>query len=177
MKRLAVALLAALAMMDLASAAWAMEGFVHTGSGVRVKKVLFVNAKVYEINHYMRALPQQHTRKAVVQADIDKVVAWRMLRDVDESKIRDSMKGAYALNGYRDDATLDKVLNVFTGGLKEGEQLKVTYDSQKKTTTFSRATGRRVIVAGMEFMRATWSMWFGQSDQPSLGDDLLRLVR
>lgn len=153
-----------------------VEGFVHTGTGVRVKKVLFISAKVYEIRHYMRMLPANRTRKAVIDADVDKVVSWRMLRDVDEEKIRGAMKGAYALNGYKDDALLNRALTVFGGGLREGEQLSVRYDAAKKTTTFLRDKNRKVAIEGGAFMRATWSMWFGASDQPDLGDDLLRLV-
>lgn len=177
MRLSAVLLLGALSILGTATPAWALEGFVHTGTGVRVKKVLFVSAKVYDISHYMRLLPKQHTRSAVIEADVDKLVSWRMLRDVGEEKIRDSMKGAYALNGYRQDATINQVLTVFVGGLREGEQLKVSYATRTKATTFSRPTGRSVTITGAEFMRATWSMWFGKSDQPTLGDDLLRMVQ
>lgn len=176
MRLSAVLLLGGLLILGIATPAWALEGFVHTGSGVRVKKVLFVSAKVYDISHYMRSLPKQRTRSAVIEADVDKVVSWRMLRDVGEGKIRGSMKSAYALNGYRDDATINQVLTVFLGGLREGEQLKVSYDTRRKATTFARAAGRSVTIVGTDFMRATWSMWFGKSDQPSLGDDLIRLV-
>jgi hypothetical protein len=28
-------------------------------------------------------------------------------------------------------------------------------------------------VPGEEFMKATWSIWFGKIDQPNLGDSLL----
>lgn len=175
MRWLAVLLLSAL--VSIADPASATEGFVQTGSAVRIKKVLFVTAKVYEISHYMRSLPAEHTRRAVIEADVDKIVAWRMLRDVGEDKIREALKGAYAVNGYRQHVAVARALTVFGGGLREGEELTVSYDARTKATTFSRAIGRSVTIAGVEFMRATWSMWFGASDQPSLGDDLLQQNR
>ncbi len=42
-----------------------------------------------------------------------------------------------------------------------------------KTTTFWEQNGGSATVAGVDFMKATWSVWFGKIDPPSIGDRLI----
>src|SRR5690348_11543971 len=64
------------------------DGYFHTGEGVRYKKIAFINIKVYAIDHYMKDLPPQKSKQAVINADVDKRFSWKMLRSVDAEKIR-----------------------------------------------------------------------------------------
>src|SRR5207248_2008625 len=59
------------------------DGYFHTGDGIRVKKVAFIHVKVYAIDHYMKDLPAQKSKQAVIDADVDKRFSWKMLRSVD----------------------------------------------------------------------------------------------
>jgi hypothetical protein len=49
----------------------------------------------------------------------------------------------------------------------------ITYNSATKQTTFWEQGGGTQVVDGLDFMKATWSIWFGKIDQPSLGDALI----
>jgi hypothetical protein len=148
------------------------EGYFHTGEGVRTKKVAFIHVKVYAIEHAMKELPAAKTKQAVIEANVDKKFAWKMLRSVDAEKIRNALKEAYAKNNYGDAGKIDSLLKPITSELKEGSWVTIKYDAAtQKTTLF--AEGTQASVPGEDFMKATWSLWFGNIDQPSLGDSLL----
>ena len=170
-------LLALVAVGLLAVPASALErdrdGFYHTGDGVRVKKVAFINVKVYAIDHYMKDLPPQKSKQAVIDAEVDKRFSWRMLRSVDSEKIRTALREAYAKNGYGDGAKIDAFVNALSNKeLKEGDAVTIRYDAARKVTTIT-GPGGSATVNGEDFMKATWSIWFGKIDQPNLGDSLL----
>jgi hypothetical protein len=148
------------------------DGFYHTGEGVRVKKVAFINVKVYAIEHTMKDLPQQKSKQAVIDAAVDKSFRWKMLRTVDAGKIKNALREAYAKNGYADAAKINPFVDSITKELKEGDTVTISYDAAKKITTITSPAGSAT-VAGEEFMKATWSLWFGKIDQPALGDSLL----
>src|SRR4051794_30223011 len=96
------ALLAALAAALLAVTFAFADDWTHTGSGVRVKTVAFVDVNVYAISHYMKQLPASKSKQAVIDMDTGKKFVWTMKRDVDQEKIQNALKDAFAMNGYTD---------------------------------------------------------------------------
>jgi hypothetical protein len=148
------------------------DGYFHTGDGIRYKKVAFVNVKVYAIDHYMKDLPPQKSKQAVIDAEVDKSFRWKMLRSVDAEKIRHALREAYAKNGYNDAAKINPFVDSITKELKEGDAVTIKYDAAKKVTSITSPTGSASI-PGEAFMKATWSLWFGKIDQKDLGDALL----
>lgn len=148
------------------------DGYYHTGEGVRIKKVAFINVKVYAIDHYMKDLPPSKSKQAVIDADVDKRFSWKMLRTVESEKIKNALREAFAKNGYGDSAKINSFLGSFGKELKEGDQVTINYDAAEKTTTVTSPSGSAT-VQGVDFMKATWSIWFGKIDQPNLGDSLL----
>ncbi|HEX8951517.1 MAG TPA: chalcone isomerase family protein [Polyangia bacterium] len=148
------------------------DGYFHTGEGVRYKKVAFINVKVYAIDHYMKDLPQQKSKQAVIDADVDKRFSWKMLRSVDAEKIKNALREAYAKNGYGDAAKINPFVDSIAKELKEGDSVTIKYDAAKKATTITSPAGSAT-VQGEEFMKATWKIWFGNIDQKHLGDELL----
>jgi hypothetical protein len=148
------------------------DGFYHTGDGIRVKKVAFINVKVYAIQHYMKDLPPQKSKQAVIDAPVDKRFSWKMLRTVEAEKIRNALREAYAKNGYSDASKINPFVDALSKELKEGDTVTIAYDAAKKTTTITGPAGSAT-VPGEDFMKATWSIWFGKIDQPTLGDSLL----
>lgn len=164
---------ALLALVFLAAPAAAQGGWHITGQGVRTKKVAFMDVKVYEIQHAMKALPAEKTKQAVIRADVDKRLAWRMLRTVDAERVRQTLRDAYALNGYRDQRKIEALLAPLTTELREGDEVVVEYDADTDTTTLYAPSGQRASVPGREFMEATWRIWFGNIDQPELSDALI----
>lgn len=148
------------------------DGYFHTGEGIRYKKVAFINVKVYAIDHYMKDLPSTKTKQAVIDADVDKRFSWKMLRTVDAEKIRNALREAYAKNGYNDAAKINPFVDALSRELKEGDSVTIKYDAGKKATTIVSPAGSAT-VPGEDFMKATWSIWFGKIDQKDLGDSLL----
>jgi hypothetical protein len=149
------------------------DGYFHTGDGVRYKKIAFINIKVYAIDHYMKDLPTQKSKQAVIDADVDKRFSWKMLRTVEADKIKNALREAFAKNGYGDNGKIEAFVGSIGGELKEGDNVTISYDAARKTTTMSSPAGKAT-VAGEDFMRATWSIWFGKIDQKDLGDRLLK---
>ena len=149
------------------------DGYFHTGEGIRYKKVAFINVKVYEIDHYMKDLPPQKSKQAVIDADVDKKFSWKMLRSVDADKIKNALREAYAKNGYGDAAKINSFVDSIAKELKEGDSVTIRYDAAKKATTITSPAGTAT-VPGEDFMKATWSIWFGKIDQKDLGDNLLK---
>jgi len=175
-----IVLTAIFALVLTLSAAWALEpgpdGYYHTGSGIRTKSVAFVDVKVYEINHYMKKLPDTKSKRAVIDLDVDKKITWKMLRDVDADRIQSSLKDAFRMNGYSDGGKIGKLTSAFTSELKEGSRVSISYDSGKKVTTVAVQGGGTASVEGVDFMKATWSIWFGNIDQPKLGDAMISRI-
>ncbi|MGZ3407278.1 MAG: chalcone isomerase family protein [Polyangia bacterium] len=170
-------LVALVALGMFATSAAALErdrdGYFHTGDGVRVKKVAFIHVKVYAIDHYMKDLPAQKSKQAVIDANVDKRFSWKMLRSVDAEKIKNALREAYAKNGYSDAGKINPFVDAITKELKEGDAVTIKYDAAKKATTITSPAGSAT-VPGEDFMKATWSIWFGKIDQKELGDDLLK---
>lgn len=149
------------------------DGWVVTGAGTRVKTVVFVDVNVYRISHSMKQVPAAKTKRAVIDADVDKRFTWTMLRDVDHEKVSQTLKDAFAMNGYTDAGKIGRFLGAFSAELKENARVTITYDAAKKATTVSVGGGGSATVEGVDFMKGVWSIWFGKIDQPSLGDALI----
>jgi len=96
----------ALASLMLVNSAFAIErgkdGYVHTGDGVRVKWIAFVKLKTYAIGHDMRELPAAKSKQAVIDADVDKRISWRMLRDAGGDRLQGILRDSFAKNNYGD---------------------------------------------------------------------------
>jgi hypothetical protein len=166
----------ALLALGIATPAFAVdknkEGFYETGEGIRFKKVAFINVKVYDITSYAKELPASTDKAAMISLDADKKLAWRMLRSVDSEKIRNALREGFAKNGYTDKAKIDQFIAPFQNELKDGSYVTIAYDAaSKKTTVF--VSGGKAVVEGADFMKATWSLWFGNIDQPDLSQKLI----
>ena len=170
-------LLAALVAVLLAAGSLFAEGdYILTGTGIRVKTVAFIDVNVYAISHYMKQLPPARSKQAVIDMDTGKKFVWTMKRDVDHEKIVKALKDAYAMNGYSDAAKIGQFIGAFKGELKEKSNVTIVYDADKKTTTLTVGGGGSATVPGVDFMKATWSIWFGKIDQPKLGDQLIAKI-
>jgi hypothetical protein len=151
-------------------------GYFHTGDGVRKKSLIIGSVDVYAIGHDMKELPPTKSKQAVIDMDTGKRFTWRMMRDVPAEKIQAALREAYAKNGYGDAAKIGQFLGVFNSELKDKQFVIITYDADKKTTTLQVQGGGSTTVGGVDFMKATWSIWFGKIDQPSLGDELISKI-
>ncbi len=91
------------------------DDWALTGTGVRVKTIAFIDIDVYEIGHFMKQTPASRSKQAVIDADVPKKFVWKMLRDVDKEKIHDALTGAFAMNGYKDQAKIKAFVGAFQG--------------------------------------------------------------
>jgi hypothetical protein len=166
------------ALLTLTSAAFGLErganGWYQTGSGVRTKSIAFINVKVYAISHEMKELPASKSKQAVIDADVDKRFTWQTLRDLPCEKIQNAMREAFAMNHYSDQGKI----NAYVGACNKGELpektgLSISYNSSTKKTTIWIAGAGSATIAGVDFMKAVWSCWFGVIDQPALGNALI----
>lgn len=150
------------------------DGWIHTGDAVRTKSIGPFSAKVYAIRHDMKERPAAKTRQAVVDADVDKKFTWRMLRDVDSSKIQKALREAFQMNGYGDQAKIGQFVGAFNKDeVEEKSAVVITYSAATKATTIWVQNGSTTTVPGADFMKAVWKIWFGKIDQPAMGDQLI----
>lgn len=171
-----VKVLFALLALGAATPAFAVDkdkdGFYETGEGIRYKKVAFINVKVYDITSYAKELPASKSKEAMISLDADKKLAWKMLRTVDAEKIRNALREAFEKNGFGDKARIEAFMAPFKSELKEGSFVTISYDAAQKRTTVYVQDGKAT-VDGADFMKATWSLWFGNIDQPGLSQKLI----
>ncbi|KYF70382.1 hypothetical protein BE11_29360 [Sorangium cellulosum] len=168
------AFLAAFAAIFLAVASlFALPDYTLTGTGVRSRTVGVAKIEVYRISHYMDQLPQTRSRQAVIDMDTGKKFVWTMLRDVDRASIVKALRDAYAMNDYTDTAKIGRFVAAFEDDLKAGSEVTIEYDARAKTTTVTVPGGGTATVGGLDFMKATWRIWFGKIDQPQLADELI----
>jgi len=150
------------------------DGMIHTGDAVRIKSVGPFSAKVYAIRHDMKEAPATKSKQAVIDADVDKKFTWRMLRDVDSAKIRKAMTEALQMNGFNDTARINSFTSAFKQEeVKENTPVVISYSAATKSVTIWVKDGASATIAGQDFMKAAWSIWFGKIDQPSMGDQLI----
>jgi hypothetical protein len=150
---------------------WA-DDYKLTGTAIRVKSVAFIDVNVYQISHYMKAFPAAKSKQAVIDLETDKKFSWTMMRDVDHEKIIKALKDAYDMNGYKNNIKIGRFIAAFKSELKEKSNVTIVYNAEKKETTVTTGGGSAT-VEGVDFMRATWSIWLGKIDQSKLGDQLI----
>lgn len=161
------------AFVALASSALA-EDWVTTGYGVRVKSIAFIDVNVYSISHQMKGTLPAKNKQAVKDADQDKRFLWQFLRDVSCEKIQKAMRDGFAMNGYTDQAKINQYAGACNGAeMKEKSSVVITYNATAKTTTIWMQGMGSATIPGVDFMKAVWSLWFGNIDQPKLGDQLI----
>ena len=158
--------------LALSTSAFA-DGWILTGTAVRTKSVGPFTAKVYSIRHDMKEKVTKN-KQAVIEADVDKKFTWRMLRDVDSSKIQNALKEAFQMNGYGDGGKIGAFVGAFNKDeVKEDSAVVITYSASNKNVTIWVQNGGSATVNGVDFMKAVWSIWLGKIDQPSMGDQLI----
>jgi len=149
------------------------EIWIQTGEGIREKNFALVHIQAYTISHWVKTQPSTSTRSAMIDLEADKRFSIRMLRDVGASRMKGMFRDAFALNGYRDLAKVETFLAAFTRDFTNGDRVEIAYVAEGQTTSISVQGGGSATLQGRDFMRAVWSLWFGQTDQPALGEALI----
>jgi hypothetical protein len=150
------------------------DAWIYTGDAVRTKSVGPFTAKVYGIRHDMKEKPATKSKAAVIEADVDKKFTWRMLRDVDSSKIKKALTEALQMNGFNDGGRIGQFVGAFNKEeVKENSAVVISYSAAAKSVTIWVQGAGTATIAGPDFMKAVWSIWLGKIDQPDMGDQLI----
>jgi hypothetical protein len=150
------------------------DAWIYTGDAVRTKSVGPFTAKVYGIRHDMKERPATKSKAAVIEADVDKKFTWRMLRDVDSSKIKKALTEALQMNGFNDGGRIGQFVGAFNKEeVKENSAVVISYSAASKSVTIWVQGAGTATIAGPDFMKAVWSIWLGKIDQPAMGDQLI----
>jgi hypothetical protein len=157
------------------------DGWITTGSSLRVKSIGPFTAKVYTITHMMKDKPKEVSKKGMIEAETDKQFLLFFQRDVDAEKIKNAFRESFKLNGYGDGGKIDQFLGAIGKGdvveydsKKKGPpSISISYNQASQTTTINVPDHGKASVQGADFMKAVWSIWFGKIDQPSMGDQLM----
>ncbi len=152
------------------------DGYINTGSGVRTKSIAIITANVYSIRHDMKGPLPARNKRAVIDADVDKKFSWQMMRDVDADKIQNAMKEGFSRNGYSDGGKIGRFTGAFTKEIQKNQGVSISYNATTKATSIWVQGQGSATIEGVDFMKAVWSLWFGNIDQPSLGDALISKI-
>ena len=172
--RAAVSATALLACLLVAPSSQAVEpsrgGWYLTGSATKVT----ASVKDYTLLHEMKALPAVKTKRGVIDADVDKRFSWRLHRDLSCATLKAALRDGFRRNAYTTSATITTFVNACSGTtLKARSTVVIRYVAATKTTTLSVSGMGTTSVVGVDFMRAVWSLWLGNVDQPRLGEALV----
>ncbi len=150
------------------------DPMIYTGDAVRTKSVGPFTAKVYSIRHDMAERPATKSKQAVIDADVDKKFTWRMLRDVDSKKIQKALSEALAMNGFTEAGRTGQFVGAFNKEeVKENSAVVISYTAATKSVMIWVQGAGSATIAGADFMKAVWSIWLGNIDQPSMGAQLI----
>jgi hypothetical protein len=125
----------------------------------------------------MKELPAAKTRRGVIDADVDKRFTLHTHRDIPCTELKASLRGGFARNGYSATAKIQPFVDVCTGTLKAKSTVVIAYTAATKTTRVWMKTGANAsattTVPGLDFMRATWSVWLGNVEAPRPAESLV----
>lgn len=133
--------------------------------------------KDYTITHEMKALPAAKTRRGVIDADVDKRFTLDAHRDIPCADLKAALRAGFTRNAYTTNAKISPFVDVCTGTLKARSTVVIAYTAATKTTRVWMKVGAgapaTTAVAGLDFMKATWSVWLGNVDTPRTAESLV----
>lgn len=145
----------------------------NVGSGVRTKKVLVANVKVYvaQILVDQPARFQKDENKALASLDESNSAAIRLtfLRTVEADKVQVSFQDALRANGITaQDSETSKFLNAVNAGgdAEQGKALTIVVSKKadgSETLAYENTSGKVSVIEGSKgFMRKVFSIWLGK---------------
>jgi hypothetical protein len=150
------------------------DGYYRTGAAIQTANHWPFTMNVLSIWHETKELPSPKSRQAMIELDADKRFAMRTLRDLEGDKLRGGLREGYHRNGFTDDAVIASFLSALPSTLPSGKSMWITYDATAKQTRLLVDGGSSSAVAGVAFMKGTWSLWFGKAKPDDIGDALLK---
>lgn len=143
------------------------DGFHRTGEAEPHRGIL-------RLAHDVRELPPERSPQAIVELDADKRMTLHALRDLPGERMRKTLAERYAKRGFADAARVARFLTPLQTTIAGGSTVAFTYEAATKTTRLTVGAAS-TSEHGLEFMQATWALWFGPSASAETAQELLRL--
>jgi hypothetical protein len=158
----------------VASAVWSTDGgFVRTGEGIKSLRIGTLDVRVYVVRHDMRQLPAVRSRKALIEADVDKRFTLRLLRDMEAHHLQETLRDALLQNGSDDPVRIRAFLAGLSRDVKAGTHVVVSYDARTRTTSLAVDGVVGSTVESFRFMTEVWSVWLGKGEAAALAEALV----
>ncbi len=144
-----------------------------TGSGKRVKKIVFVKLNVYVAAHYLDPTVKLTATDpmAGIRSAKAKAIQLTFLRDVDSGKIRNSFTDALKKNSVDMESPVMKLaMSKLTFDMKEKQTLTlvgVQKDANTEVLHFESPSGT-FSVEGPGVASQFWQIWFGEPEDGGL---------
>lgn len=151
----------------------AVTKITSVGAGVRAKKVVFVNIKVYVGQLYVTSPEtfKKNEAEALGSLKDQKAVAVQLhfLRNVDAENVQKSFKEALKVNGVKeDDASVKEFLAVVSKGgeASEGKALTILglrHADGSESISYETTNGQASVIKGTAgFVEKVFSIWLGK---------------
>lgn len=149
------------------------------GAGLRSKKVVFVNVKVYVGQFFVQQASSFQKSNALDSIDQQKAVAMTLtfVRDVEAKQVQGSFKESFEVNSVDlKDAQISQLMDaVMKGGnANKGSHLSMIgtkNDDKTETVTYESPTGQVTSITGPEGLRRkVFSLWFGKAADGGVSD-------
>lgn len=147
------------------------------GAGLRSKKVVFVNVKVY-VGQFFVAHPESFNKsQALDSASSQSALAMQMtfLRDVESEKVMTSFEDSFKANGIDlKDETVAKILSAVRSGgdVKTGKKISLAAFKKEKTdlVLIETPNGQITEISGEGLTRKVLSLWLGKTTDSGVED-------
>jgi hypothetical protein len=142
------------------------DGFYRTGDVEPHRGIL-------RLAHEVRVLPRVRSRQALLELDADKRMSLQALRELPGDRARRTLGERYAKRGFTDAARVERFLAPLHGPIAKGSSIVFAYDSATQTTHLTVGDAH-TSETGLDFMRATWALWFGPTAPAATAEELMR---
>jgi hypothetical protein len=146
-----------------------LDGFSRTGEAEP-------HAGILRLVHDVRVLPALRSRQALLDLDADKRMTLQALRDLPGDRVRTTLVERYAKRGFADAARVERFLAPLHGVIAKGTSATFSYQTAEKVTRLTVGT-TSTTEKGLDFMQATWALWFGASAPADTAEELMSTWR
>jgi hypothetical protein len=143
------------------------------GSGIRIKKVAFISIEVYSAGLYLKA--KNSDAQAIMDADAPMAIRLYITTNkATKEKLIDAWnEGFERATGGKTDAIKDEIAKfnaLFKTDPKDGDLYEIAYVPGKGITVAMNGALQGDAIAGLEFKKAVFGIWFAKNDDEYLNN-------
>lgn len=153
----------------------------HVGSGLRIKKIVFLKIKVYVASIFVSNLPSVKRTESEalnsIAAQPASAIKLQFTYDVDQKKIREALEESLQANGFDPaDPQINRLMELIQAGgdFKKGSTLMLgfTKDTDGYETIYIQDASGKVSVLpnGKGLIKKVYSMWLGEPPDDGLAN-------